>query len=373
MSEGLDPWATTLVSDYEEVMERFGIRRIDEKLMEVFGDSPFFRRGVIFAHRDLERVADAVISGREYAVITGIKPTGPYHLGTFQTAKEFVYFQKRSTASSAVFAIADVEAWEDNGQFFDVSREVAVDNVADLLAAGLDPERAYIYFQSREARVQRMAVIAARGITMATMRAVYGERGIGLYLSALIQVGDILLPQHPDLGGPKPTVVPVGIDQDPHIRLTRDVAGRMRSRYGLVEPSSTYHLLMRSLLGDKKMSKRDPMSFISMADDPDLAYRKVMNAFTGGRDTAEEQRRLGGDPTRCVVYELARFHLYDDEELKEMWDKCVSGERLCGPCKREVAERMALFLREHRRRKEEVRPQAEKIVEAAAESLNSGW
>ena len=75
------------------------------------------------------------------------------------------------------------------------SEKIAVGNVADLLALGFDPKRGYIYRQYKEQRVRDLAVLFGRGVTLATMKAIYGERNIGLYLSALVQAGDILMPQ----------------------------------------------------------------------------------------------------------------------------------------------------------------------------------
>jgi len=67
----------------------------------------------------------------------------------------------------------------------------------------------------------------SRLVTQNMLNAIYGEKTFGLYLAALIQVGDIVLPQVRE--GPQPTVVPVGIDQDPHIRLTRDLTRFQRN------------------------------------------------------------------------------------------------------------------------------------------------
>ncbi|MHA1210032.1 MAG: hypothetical protein ACTSRF_12535, partial [Candidatus Freyarchaeota archaeon] len=93
----------------------------------------------------------------------------------------------------------------------------------DILALGLDPKNAHVYRQSQEKRVMDYAFIFGSNVTTATVNAVYGEQtNFGLYMSAMIQSGDIMLPQHPDFGGPKPVIVPVGLDQDPHIRLVRD-------------------------------------------------------------------------------------------------------------------------------------------------------
>jgi len=64
------------------------------------------------------------------------------------------------------------------------------------------------------------------------------------------------LPQLEDFGGPKPTAVPVGVDQDPHLRFTRDLSRVFSRKYGFVPPSSTYHKLIKGLNGSPKMAKR---------------------------------------------------------------------------------------------------------------------
>ncbi|MFB6147327.1 MAG: tryptophan--tRNA ligase, partial [Candidatus Nanohaloarchaea archaeon] len=76
------------------------------------------------------------------------------------------------------------------------------------------------------------------------------------------QYADIVRPQFRQTG-PKPTVVPVGIDQDPHIRLTREVARKYRRE--LYKPASTYNKFMRGLQGGK-MSSSDEKSYIALTD-----------------------------------------------------------------------------------------------------------
>jgi len=201
-------------------------------------------------------------------------------------------------------------------------------------------------------------------VTLATITAIYGERHMGLYMSALVQVADILLPQLEDFGGPKPTVVPVGIDQDPHIRFARDIAHRFRDRFGFIPPAATYHKLMRGLDGSPKMSKRNPMSYFTLTEDLESVRWKIMNAYTGGRPTAREQRELGGVPEQCAIYELCLFYFVeDDRELLDMYARCRQGEVLCGECKLKVAERVLRFMEEHQERRGRFVEQAKNIVE----------
>jgi len=99
--------------------------------------------------------------------------------------------------------------------------------------------------------------------------------------------------------------------------------------FGFRQPSSIYHRFMTGLTGGK-MSSSVPASHISLLDDPEDGYDKVRAATTGGRDTAAEQRELGGEADECPVYELYAYLLAgdDDELTKTVYSECVNGERL---------------------------------------------
>jgi tryptophanyl-tRNA synthetase len=130
--------------------------------------------------------------------------------------------------------------------------------------------------------------------------------------------------------------------------------------FGFVAPSSVYHRFMTGLTGGK-MSSSVPASHISLLDDPEDGYEKVKAAATGGRDTAEEQRELGGEADECPVYELYAYLLAgdDDEFAARVYDECVGGERLCGDCKEQAAELMRAFLEDH----QEKRAEAEAVLD----------
>lgn len=368
----LDPWGSTVVKDYSRLMREFGIEPVEPLIPRFKRLSPHLSRGIDFGQRDLARILDAADSGRPFAVMSGIKPDGTFHLGNKMTADDMVYFQSLSKSATVFYAIADVEAYCDNGISFNESSKIAVQNVADILALGLDPDRAIVYRQSEEMRVMRLATIFSKGVTNNMLKAIYGERQIGLYLSALIQAGDILMPQLPELGGPKPVLVPVGADQDPHIRLARDLANRYKQDFGFIEPSAIYHRLELALTGGFKMSKRVSESGFTLDEDPSSAVRKVMNSFTGGRATIEEQRRLGGEADKCPVYDLYLFHFaIDDDHAKRVYNECVGGIRLCGECKMEAASLIKRYLEEHRKKRETYLKDAQELLERSRKYLLS--
>ena len=357
----LDPFGTTVVQDYERLYEEFGIQPLKPILNRIPNPSMYMRRNVVFGHRDFERLLEAMKGHEPFAVMSGIKPTGEFHLGTLMTAKEIIYFQQQG--AQAFYAIADIEAYEDNRLSFEETEKIAVGNVADLLALGFDPKKGHIYRQYKELRVRDMAVHFGAGVTLATMKAIYGERHIGLYLSALIQAGDILLPQHKEFGGPKPTVVPVGVDQDAHLRLTRDLANKFRKKFKFMPPSSTYHKILKGLDGSPKMSKRNPMSYFTLNETPKAIGKKIACAFTGGRATVEEQKEQGGIPEICPIYEIEMCHFVeDDKEVCETYQCCKCGSLFCGEHKAKTKQIVMKFVEEHQRKRE-------KLVDTAREIL----
>jgi len=364
----LNPWGTSKIDDYDRLCKEFGIERFDEVPDEVLMSSKYFRRHIIFGHRDFGVILAAIKENRPWAVMSGIKPSGSFHLGTFTTASEIVALQQMG--AKAYYCIADIEAWQDNGISFKESAPIAIDQLADVLTIGLDPARAYIWRQTTEQRVKDIPFLVSKGVTNNMLEAIYGEQPFGMYLSAMVQVGDILVPQLSD--GPTPTVVPVGIDQDPHIRLTRDLTRKYfqdDEENGFFLPSATYHKLLEGIDGSDKMSKKNPNSMFSFDEDPASITAKLKNAFTGGRDTKQEQRELGGRPEICMIHKLLLYHfLEDDEKLQEIWDDCKAGTLLCGDCKKFAIDLILTYIQAHKEKKVDFIPVAKNIL--GLEDLN---
>ncbi|MFW9897723.1 MAG: tryptophan--tRNA ligase [Candidatus Thorarchaeota archaeon] len=368
----IDPWSSTniLEEDYIRLIEEFGIEEISD-IMRLKIDNRFIRRKIIFGHRSLEDIVKAVEKNKPWAVISGIKPSGPFHLGTLTTALEIVEFQKMG--AKAYYCIADIESWEDNGITYEEAEKDAIDNLADILALGLDPtpEKCYVWRQSKEPIVMDVAFKVGRLLTQNMINAIYGEKPFGLYLAALIQVGDIVLPQVMD--GPQPTVVPVGIDQDPHIRLTRDLSRRYYKKKkvdgkviqeAFFLPGATYHKLLPGIDGSEKMAKRNPNSYFTFNEPLQSIEKKIKGALTGGKRNKKEQQELGGEPQKCMIYKILMYHFEaDDKKLTKDFEECIKGELMCGEHKRECIEKVIKFVKEHRKKKE-------KLIDKSRELLN---
>ena len=425
MATKLDPWGAVSIDDYSKLFEEFGISSFEDLLPQIHDPHPYMKRHIIFGHRDYHRVVEAMKKKSPFAVMSGFMPSGRVHLGGKMVMEEIIWHQKHG--GDAFVAIADMEAHSVRGISWQRCREMGIEEyILSIIALGLEPS-ATIYFQSECGAVRDLAFELAAAARFSELAAIYGfsgETNVAHMVSVMVQSADILHPQLPENGGPKPVVIPVGSDQDAHIRLTRDLAGRMRKflveeregrislrgkaagtelidaaaarlkemgyrkvkryeehidvfdalakdlgrveeamrsleveagGYGFVPPASLYHRFMTGLTGGKMSSSR-PESHIALTEDPEEARKKVMKAVTGGRQSLVEQKKLGGEPDKCTVYELMLFHLSeDDAELGEAFDGCKSGERVCGTCKKEAAERIKAFLTEHQREREAAR------------------
>jgi len=355
----LDPWGSSAIEeeDYIRLIKEFGIEEIDETMIQKMQENRFIRRKIMFGHRDLQHVFKAIENNHPWAVISGIKPSGPFHLGTLTTTLEIVEFQKMG--AKAYYCIADIESWEDNGIPWEDAEEDAIDNLSDILALGLDPNNAYIWRQSKEPIVKDVAFKVSRLVTQNMLNAIYGERTFGLYLSAFIQVADIVLTQI--LGVPQPTIVPVGIDQDPHIRLTRDLTRRNYKKFFL--PGATYHYLLAGIDGSEKMSKRNPNSAFTFNESLESIEKKIKGAMTGGQKNQREQKELGGNPKKCMIYKILMYHFEeDDKKLAKDFEMCIAGNLMCGDHKQECVEKVLNFIKKHREKKEKLIDTAKKLL-----------
>ncbi len=364
MKDGIDPWSIGEISDYRNLFEEFGIESF-EKFREQLSDNRYIRRGIVFGHRDFSRIIKAIHEDERFVMITGLMPSGRFHFGHKMVADQITYYQK--LGAEIFLCSADLEAYLIRGIDPEASKKIAVDEyLTNYVALGLSEKNLRFWFQTDYTPLYyKLRDMLSKKITLNELNAIYGKLSPGKIISVITQAADILHPQLKEFGGPRPTIVPVGADQDPHIRLTRDLASRFRKEFRFIPPSSTCHKFMGGLQGGK-MSSSDPKSHIALTDEPEVAAKKIMKAKTGGRTTAREQREKGGIPEDCMIYDLLLYHLIDDDsQLETVYGDCKSGALICGECKKFCAEKAAEFLTKHQKK----RKKAKKIVERILDEI----
>jgi tryptophanyl-tRNA synthetase len=339
MAKIIDPYGSELVEDYEKIIKEFGLEQFN---VDLFPEpNRIMRRGVVFSGRDLKIISKCIKEKKPFYVLSGIMPTNDkIHFGTKMVVENIAYFQKHG--AKAYILVADLESAAARGVPLEEAKQRALDfQIPAYIALGLDPKKTIFYFQSENKDVIHLAYEISKKITLNEFKAIYGSADPGRILSAVTQVGDILYPQ---LKERMPGVIPVGVDQDPHIRLTRDIVNRTKAKKFFL-PSGLYHKYTPSLDGNLKMSKSKPESCIELPEDTKKVCKKLMRAKTGGRDTVEEQRKKGGEPEKCMIFELYKQHLIeDDKELQKIYDDCKSGKLICGEDKKNACKRMTEFM-----------------------------
>src|SRR3989338_5521983 len=232
----VDPWTVSGKVDYDKLIKEFGIKPMP-KLSEIFNENVLFRRGVVFAHRDFERILEAKEHGKKFVMMTGLMPTGKFHIGHMILAQQMIFYQK--LGAKLYITVADLEAYNARGQSLEDSKKIAVEEyITNYIALGLKVDNCDIYFQSERSKdskkanaYYRLASNLSKHATFNEFKAVYGDDiSPGKMNASLIQASDMYHPQLPEFEGPAPTptFIPVGIDQDPHIRIARDMANRIK-------------------------------------------------------------------------------------------------------------------------------------------------
>jgi len=222
----IDPWGSTQSTDYSRIIEKFGLSSMEN--VSLPSPSRLHRRGIVFAHRDLEMVLESQRAGNPFGVLTGLMPSGKMHLGHSMVIDQVKWFQEQG--GDVTIAVADLESTATRGVSLSEGKRIATEEYVSYYAAlGLDPEKTSVYFQSKRNIVQKLGFQLGKRTNLSELEAIYGFDGstnLAHVQAPLVQAGDILHPQLDDYGGLRPIVVPVGIDQDPHLRLTRGLASK---------------------------------------------------------------------------------------------------------------------------------------------------
>ena len=360
------PWEVSGKINYSRLIKKFGLSRLKE-LPDIFNENVLFRRKIIFAHRDIQKILEAIKNKKPFVMMTGLMPTGKFHIGHMMLTQQMIFYQK--LGAKIYIAVADLEAYNARGQSLEESRKIALEEyIENYIALGLKP--CDIYFQSKRNKnagksnaYYRLQNILAKHTSFAEFKGIYGEVSPGKMLSSLLQASDMLHPQLPEFEGLVPVIVPVGIDQDPHLRLTRDISKRIKNPK-FAQLSSTYHIFAPGLKGGK-MSASEPNSYIALTDSPEQVKKKINKyAFSGGQATIEEHRKKGGNPDIDVSFQYLKFLFEpDDYKLKKIEDDYRSGKLLTGELKKILIKKINAFLKEHQKKKMEAKKQIRKFLE----------
>src|ERR1035437_8488606 len=299
-------------------------------------------------------------------VFSGIRPTGRAHLGNYLGAiKNYVALQDDY---DCVYCIVDLHALktvEDTANL----RQNTYDMALDLLAAGIRPEETILFIQSHVPQVTELHTILSMVTPLGKLtdlptfkekvRQSPNNVNYGLVGYPVLMASDIVLY--------KTDIVPVGIDQAPHIEFTREVVRSFNYRYHtnvLIEPGmkNTEIPKVLGIDGKEKMSK-SLNNHIEIAASPEETRLRVMNMVT---DPARIKRTDPGNPDICNVFTMHKvFTSQADVEMINV--ECRRAGIGCVDCKKIFAANLNKALEPFRAKRADLAAQPDLVPAVLAD------
>lgn len=307
-------------------------------------------------------------------VFSGTRATGRLHLGNYLGAVKGYIALQNNPEYECVYMAVDMHTITtpfDNQTLSGATRDI----IMDYLAAGLDPERAIITKQSLVPEHTELSFIFSSVLSVARMQHLPTFKDkvkqhpdnvtLALLNYPALMAADILVY--------KAEKVPCGLDQEPHLEITREVARKMNELYGTdfpqVQRFVTETSSVPSLMGEGKMSKSVENSYINLTDDLATIKKRLSGAPT---DSGQGEQV----PTEGGVANLLKFvELFEGEDKKREYEEQYVGSGIrYGDLKQELAEAIDKELKPIREKRKELeaKPEyVEKVIKEGAEKARA--
>jgi len=352
--------------DYDKLIKQFGVSLIDKKMLKrlekYLPNNMFLRRGIFFAHRDLDFILNEYEKGNKFYLYTGRGPSEGIHIGHLIS---YIFTKQLQDAFGVklIFQMTDDEKFLFKPKLsLEETNKIAYENALDIIACGFDPKKTEIIVDTDKAgEMYKEALKVAKKLNFSNVKALFGfdnTTNIGsIFFTAMQAVPAFIesVRQKKNI----PCLIPHGIDQDTHFRATRDILPKL----GFLKPASIQCKFAPGLQKGGKMSASEPDTAIFTTDSPKDIERKIKKSFSGGKDTKKEHRKYGGNPDIDMAYQYLRiFFESDDKKLKKIHDDYKSGKLLSGELKQICIEKVQKFIKEHQKKREKAKKELSKFI-----------
>jgi len=292
-------------------------------------------------------------------ILSGMRPTGPLHLGNLHGA--LANWVKMQEQYDCFFFIADWHAltsdYEDTASISGYIHNMLI----DWLSAGLSPDKSTLFIQSHIKEHAELFLILSMitPVPWLERNPTYKDQIVQLSNKDLSTFGFLGYPvlQAADIIIYKANGVPVGVDQVPHVEITREIARRFNYFYGNVfpEPESILTETPKILGIDRRKMSKSYNNAIYFSDSPDEIAAGVSKMLT---DPQRARKSDPGDPDVCNVYEFHKFYS-DSKTVDRINQECRTAKIGCVECKKIMAQNLIKALEPMREKREyyEARPQ----------------
>jgi tryptophanyl-tRNA synthetase len=292
-------------------------------------------------------------------ILSGMRPTGPLHIGNLLGALE--NWVKMQEEYDCFFFIADWHALTSDYENPDPIPGYIKDMLIDWLSVGLTPEKSTLFIQSHVKEHAELFLILSMitPVPWLERNPTYKDQIVELNNKDLSTFGFLGYPvlQAADIIMYKAFGVPVGVDQVPHVEITREIARRFNYLYGEVfpEPQAILTHTPKILGTDRRKMSKSYDNAIYLSDSPEDIAAKVTTMIT---DPQRKRRSDPGDPDVCNVYDFHSIYT-EQEKVAEIDSQCRIAQIGCVECKQIMAQNLIKALESIREKRQfyEARPE----------------
>lgn len=373
-----------------KLVQEFGVKPLSDELIERIErvtKKPahhFLKRGIFCGHRELERLLDHYEQGKPFFLYTGRGPSSAsLHLGHLLPMIFTKYLQDVFDVPLVIQMTDDEKFLRNSDKKMEEITKYCDENLKDLIALDFNPRKTFIFRDTEQvAQMFPNILRMQRYVNINQIRATFGlsdSDNVGLFAFPIFQAVPALSSTFPQLFNNQKLkcLIPCALDQDVYFRITRDICQKIKEP----KPSLIFSTFLPDLRGPKmeemaKAESTDPaaqskslaelskMSSTSKGENPAVIFlnytpKKVAkiiktHAFSGGAETLEEHRRIGGRPDDDLSYQYLRFFLDDDDELFRIRDEYERGIMTTGELKQILIDVLSEFLTRFQKRRSEI-------------------
>jgi tryptophanyl-tRNA synthetase len=375
--------------DYMKLINKFGSDAIDGELIKRFEQvtnckaHTWLRRGIFFSHKDLDKILDDYENNKPIYIYTGRGPSSEsMHLGHLVP---FIFTKYLQEAFNAIVVIqmSDDEKFIFKGEKkIEEYNRLTYENAKDIIACGFQLEKTYIFSNIKAMNGDMYEnVVKLSKVTGNQIRGTYGmglDNNIGQLMWPIFQCAPAFSNSFPGILHPKGKyienpdgsktyvgkhircLVPMAIDQAPYFRMARDFSHKYKKQ-NYITPATIHSKFLIGLDGvNSKMSSTCCNSnyTIFMTDTVKTIKKKLnKHGFSGGKDTVEEHRELGGDINVDVAFQYLCYFLDDDEQLETIAHEYSSGSMLTGELKKITIGVVTEIVQKHQELRKQITPE----------------
>ena len=362
----ITPWTVKNINEegYHKLIDQFGSSEIDQKLIDRFEKvtkqkiHPWIKRKLFFSHRNLDELLDKYEKGENFFIYSGRGPSGGMHLG------HSVPFVLTAWLQDVFKCVVIIQMSDDEKYFFkeDLSLEETekhlYENAKDIIAFGFDIERTFIFsnldYRGSCIEYNKNIVMTMKATKVNTVNKIFGlseKNNIGELQWPSNQIAPCFPDSFPHIFGKEKKImcaVVMAIDQDSYFRLSKVIAEKL----GYCKQALIHGKFLISLAGaSEKMSTTGsaPVSILLSDDFKTIKNKINKHAFSGGKESAELQKKYGADLEVDVSYQYLKYFLMDDEKLSDIGEKYSTGKMMTGEVKKILIDCLDEFISNHKK------------------------